>query len=588
MRVLIVDDHEVVRRGVRSLLESHCEVCGEAVDGQDAIEKARQLRPDVVVMDISMPSLNGLEATPLIRGILPDCEILILSQHESAQMVRQAFKAGARGYVVKSSAARDLPTAIETISKHESFFDPAIPGMADRSRHLDAHEILQRSVALERALRESEELYRSTFELTAVGVAHVNPDGRWLRVNKKLCEIVGYSESELMKLTFQDITHPEDLNRDLGEAEKIKAGVSDRYSIEKRYLRKDGTTIWINLAVSAVRDASGKLKHFITVVEDINERRILERVGATLASELDLKKVVQVATDAGRELSGAGFGAFFYNVLDDKGESYMLYTLSGAVPEDFSKFPMPRNTCVFAPTFKGESTLRLDDVAKDERYGKNPPYYGMPSGHLPVRSYLAVPVKSRPGEVLGGLFYGHPETGVFTERAEQLVEGLAKHAAIAIDNARLYERATSARTEADASAERLRLAQQVANVGTFEWNITTGLNRWTPELEKMYGLPVGGFAGTQRAWEELVHPEDREETLIRIERAMKEGTFEGEWRVVWPDGSVHWMLGRASVLKDRTGNPERLVGVNIDVTERKQLEEALHEEQSNSPWCKSG
>src|ERR1700745_451854 len=100
MRLLIVDDHEVVRRGVRSLLSEQTgwEVCGEAVDGQDALDKARDLEPDLIVMDVSMPRLNGLEATRQLRNVLPHCEVLILSQHENIEMAKQAFKAGARGY----------------------------------------------------------------------------------------------------------------------------------------------------------------------------------------------------------------------------------------------------------------------------------------------------------------------------------------------------------------------------------------------------------------------------------------------------------------------------------------------------------
>src|SRR6202012_2529093 len=132
---------------------------------------------------------------------------------------------------------------------------------------------------------------------------------------------------------------------------------------------------------------------------------------------------------------GAEFGAFFYNVINPSGESYMLYTLSGAPIEAFSKFPMPRNTEVFAPTFSGASIVRSDDITKDPRYGKNEPRRGMPEGHLPVRSYLAVPVVSRTGEVLGGLFFGHAEVGRFTEDAEELVRGVAGQAAVAIDNA---------------------------------------------------------------------------------------------------------------------------------------------------------
>lgn len=135
MRLLIVDDHEVVRRGIRSLLADHgrWEVCGEAVDGQDAVDKARELKPDLIIMDVSMPRLNGLEATPIIRSVLPDCEILILSQHESPQMIQQALKAGARGYVVKSSVARDLLVALDTVIHHEPFFDQTIRGMIQQS-----------------------------------------------------------------------------------------------------------------------------------------------------------------------------------------------------------------------------------------------------------------------------------------------------------------------------------------------------------------------------------------------------------------------------------------------------------------------
>src|SRR5579864_5636074 len=164
MRVLIVDDHEIVRRGVRSLLSTcaECDICGEAVNGQDAIEKTGQLTPDVIVMDISMPRLNGLEATRQIRRLYPQTEVLMLSQHESDEMIRQAFDAGARGYVVKASIARDLVTAVEAVSRHQPFFDASIGGLPHRSASLNPEDILQRSAVIEQALRESGELYRST------------------------------------------------------------------------------------------------------------------------------------------------------------------------------------------------------------------------------------------------------------------------------------------------------------------------------------------------------------------------------------------------------------------------------------------
>ncbi|HEU4795865.1 MAG TPA: ATP-binding protein, partial [Pyrinomonadaceae bacterium] len=153
--------------------------------------------------------------------------------------------------------------------------------------------------------------------------------------------------------------------------------------------------------------------------------------------------------------------SFFYNVLNEEGSSYMLFTLAGAPRELFDHFPMPRATELFGPTFRGEGVVRIGDVKSDPRYGKNSPYYGMPENHLPVTSYLAVPVVSRSGEVLGGLFFGHAERDVFTERDEMVVAGLAAQAAVAMDNARLYETSKRARAEAEkAAADKERLYRQ--------------------------------------------------------------------------------------------------------------------------------
>ncbi|GLZ39802.1 SpoIIE family protein phosphatase [Actinokineospora sp. NBRC 105648] len=174
----------------------------------------------------------------------------------------------------------------------------------------------------------------------------------------------------------------------------------------------------------------------------------LQAVGRRLTAQLDLDALVQDATDAATRATGAGFGAFFYNLVDDYGESYTLFTLSGVQRTAFERFPMPRNTKVFATTFNGVGTMRSPDIVTDDRYGQNPPYRGMPEGHLPVRSYLAVPVISpTSGEVLGGFFFGHPVPDQFTERHEQLAEGIAGYSAIALDNARLFARQRIMATE---------------------------------------------------------------------------------------------------------------------------------------------
>lgn len=224
--------------------------------------------------------------------------------------------------------------------------------------------------------------------------------------------------------------------------------------------RPDGTRVWFMPYPTPLHDRDGVLIGGINMLVDITERKRAEEeraalllrerqaraeaetlndVARALSGELDLRTLLQTATDAATRLTGATFGAFFYNVTDEQGKAYGLYTLSGAPREAFEEFGPPRNTAVFAPTFRGEGPVRIADVRKDARYGRSAPHHGMPPGHLPVCSYLAVPVISRSADVLGGLFFGHPEPAVFTERSERTAMAIAAHAAIAIDNARLFE-----------------------------------------------------------------------------------------------------------------------------------------------------
>lgn len=235
--------------------------------------------------------------------------------------------------------------------------------------------------------------------------------------------------------------------------------------------RPDGKRIWFCAYPTPLRNATGQVVGGINMLVDITGRKSVERqlqeetriaetlnrIGSLLTAELDLDRLVQAVTDEATKLTEAEFGALFYNVQDDQNESYLLYTLSGVSKEAFAHFPMPRATAIFGPTFRGEGPVRLEDVTEDPRYGKSAPFHGMPEGHLPVKSYLAVPVVSRSGEVLGGLFFGHSEAGIFRSRHETLAMGVAGQAAAAIENARLYRQIQESETQHRVLSDRLKL-----------------------------------------------------------------------------------------------------------------------------------
>ncbi|OMI05976.1 histidine kinase [Bradyrhizobium brasilense] len=287
---------------------------------------------------------------------------------------------------------------------------------------------------------------------TDTAIITTDPRGYVTSWNKGAFNILGWEEAEMLGKSLSLIFAEEDQRAQLAREIHDAASVGKGGGEEGWRLRKDGSRFWAVGELSPIRDGS-RVVGFIKILRDrtaqreaeeiIKEERhaleVLNRAGSELSQETDLHKLVQIVTDAGVELSGAEFGAFFYNLIDDAGESYTLYTLSGAPIEAFSQFPMPRNTEVFAPTFEGKGIVRSDDITKDPRYGKNAPRRGMPEGHLPVRSYLAIPVVSRTGEVLGGLFFGHAKTGVFSDRSERGLSGLAAEAAVAIDNVRLSQ-----------------------------------------------------------------------------------------------------------------------------------------------------
>jgi DNA-binding NarL/FixJ family response regulator len=195
LRLLVVDDHAVVRRGVRALLESRpgWEICGEAVDGQDAIRKAADLKPDIVVLDISLPGLNGLEATSRILKESPKSEVLILTMHHSEELAQQVIKAGARGYVLKSDADQSLVAAIDKLSQHQTFFTSRVAefvldsGARGENERLAVEDPSRRMTSRERQIVQLVAEARSTKEVAShLGISVKTVEAHRTNIMRKL------------------------------------------------------------------------------------------------------------------------------------------------------------------------------------------------------------------------------------------------------------------------------------------------------------------------------------------------------------------------------------------------------------------
>ncbi len=324
-----------------------------------------------------------------------------------------------------------------------------------------------------------------------------------------------------------------------------------------------------------VQDLAARLAAAETALaEEVRRSRALNRIAEAIGAGHDAEALVQTVVDGGVELTGAQFGAFFYKVVDQAGESFMLYSLSGAPRSAFETFPMPRSTAVFAPTFAGEGVVRSDDITRDPRYGRNPPHGGMPEGHLPVRSYLAVPVITRQGAVLGGLFFGHSQPARFGPRAESLMVGLAAQAAVAIESARTHEAAQTELAQRRDAEERLKFALDSGRLGSWELDVETRAYLASDICKANYGRGPDedfGFADLIAS----VHPDDRPRMMAAIEDAIRHGAdYDIEYRVRTPGGEVRWVhaRGRAAQTADH-GGARRMAGVSLDVTERKRAEE---------------
>jgi PAS domain S-box-containing protein len=387
----------------------------------------------------------------------------------------------------------------------------------------------------ERALAESEQRFRTIFEQAAVGVALIETStGRFVRINQRYSDLVGYTIDEMTRTTFQQITHPDDLAEDLRNMRRLVAGDIGEFTLEKRYLRKDGSVVWVNLTVSPTWRPGEHPVYHIAIVEDITERKRAE--AALRDTEQRRTAIIESALDG-------------IITMDHQG---IIVEFNAAAERIFG---YPRGQAIG----KGLSALILPPALR-ELHDRGLVRY-LATGQGPILGKrLELPALRADGTEfpaeLSIVPIGQTGSPLFTGSVRDITER------------------KQAEDDLRRSRERLDLAQKAARIGTFDWIIASGEVVWTEDLEVLYGLPIGGFDGRYETWMKSVHPDDRERAEADILRAIAERTdLDSVFRVVWPDGTVRWLYAKARTLYSDSGQPMRVIGINMDITERKRAEE---------------
>jgi PAS domain S-box-containing protein len=392
--------------------------------------------------------------------------------------------------------------------------------------------------AAELAIFQAEERFRQVFERSPAGVARVGLDGTWLEVNDRLCDMLGYTFEELAQMRPWDLIHPEDLKRNLEERERLLSGKAQQVSLETRYLRKDGSVIWLARTASLVRDASGTPQYFVSVGQDITDRKQYEN---RLRHETEL---FSDATTASR------IAIFRWDLRSGKWEWDRTQPVIGLIPEEVLSTVEGILTLV-VPEDRAELYERLSRSAKEGR-GFDHEFRAT----LPPQGEVAW-IYGRGSIVRDPSGQPRTMTGAFVNMTEYRI----------------------LRRELQEHKELLLLAESAGEVHS--WAVDAIASRkiwWTPASYQLYGRREELGPPTREEFIQLVHPNDQKRVRENFQLLNKSGsddTFRIEFRTAPVSGKVRWILTKGRVHRDSGGWPLRMVGVDIDITERREAGEAL-------------
>ena len=425
------------------------------------------------------------------------------------------------------------------------------------------------------ALRESEERFRKLFEQGPLGIAIVGLDYRFVAANGALCAMVGYSEEELTKLTFVDITHPDDIEEDVGSADKLLRGEIQSYKVEKRYLRKNDEVIWIHLTASIVRDDQGKALYYLSMIEDITKRRRAENIMLArfrlveYSASHSLDELLRATLDEVEALTNSLIG--FYHFVESDQRTLCLQAWSTRTLRDMCTAEgkgLHYNV--------GEAGVWVDCVHQrrpviHNNYSALPHRKGMPAGHADVIRELVVPV-FRGDRIVAILGVGNKP--VHYDASD--IETVALLADLAWD---ITERKKVEEALRE-SQERLELAMEGAELAMWDWNVQTGELVFNPRWTEMLGYSPDEIIPHIDSWHNLLHPDDFDSAREVLSRHFEGLTpsYELEYRNKTKSGEWRWFLARGKVVeRDNDGRPLRAAGTRLDITDRKRAEALLQE-----------